>query len=210
DAQREPLPWVNWQGTVYHGLPDDLYGFRDSPGRYLAFVGRICPEKRVDWAIEIAIRSGMPLKIAAKVDAADREYFKSRIERLLDHKLIEFVGEVGESEKEELLGGAHALLFPIDWPEPFGLAMIEAMACGTPVIAFGRGSVPEVVDDGETGFVVADVDDAVEAVERVKTLSRRGCRAVFERRFDVRRMARDYLSVYSRLLDHSLEVGTAA
>ncbi len=149
DAQREPLPWANWLATVYHGLPPDLYRFRGEPGGYLAFLGRISPEKRVDRAIEIAQRVRMPLRIAAKIDAVDQAYFEREIEPLLDDPLVEYVGEIGETEKDEFLGNAQALLFPIDWPEPFGLVMIEALACGTPVIAYRHGSVPEVLDDGE-------------------------------------------------------------
>jgi glycosyltransferase involved in cell wall biosynthesis len=199
-AQREPLPWVNWQGTVYHGLPRNLYTFHDKPGDYLAYLGRISPEKRVDSAIEIAKRAGMPLKIAAKVDKADKEYFDSVIKPLLKQPLIEFIGEIGEAEKNDFLGGAYALLFPIDWPEPFGLVMIEAMACGTPVIARCRGSVPEVMEDGVTGYIINDIDEAVEAVEKVSSLERRRCREVFEERFTVTRMAKNYLKIYERLI----------
>ena len=200
NAQREPLAWINWQATVYHGLPEDLYRFRDEPGTYLAFLGRISPEKRVDRAIEIARRIGMPLKIAAKVDAVDREYFEDVIEPLLCGPNIEYVGEIGEGEKDDFLGNAYALLFPIDWPEPFGLVMIEAMACGTPVIAYHRGSVPEVLDDGVTGFIVSDLEDAVQAAERISQLDRRQCRRVFEERFSAGRMARDYIAVYENLV----------
>jgi glycosyltransferase involved in cell wall biosynthesis len=199
DAQRTPLPPVNWVATVYHGLPDDLYRFREQPGSYLAFLGRISPEKRVDRAIDIATRLGMPLKIAAKVDAVDREYFDTTIAPLLHGPNIEYVGEVGEGEKDELLGNAFALLFPIDWPEPFGLVMIEALACGTPVIAYCRGSVPEVIDDGVTGFIVTGLDDALAAAERVASLDRRRCRQVFEERFTASRMAGDYVAVYETL-----------
>ena len=199
NAQREALPWLNWRGTVYHGLPADLLRFHERPGKYLAFLGRISPEKRVDRAIEIARRVGMEIKIAAKVDPVDREYFQSVIAPLLSWPKAEFVGEVGESEKDEFLGNAYALVFPIDWPEPFGLAMIEAMACGTPVVAFRRGSVPEVVDEGVSGFIVDHLQDAARAVERVASLSRRGVRAAFEERFSAARMARDYLSLYERL-----------
>jgi glycosyltransferase involved in cell wall biosynthesis len=200
NAQREPLAWANWQATVYHGLPADLYQFREHPGSYLAFLGRISPEKRVDRAIAIARRTGMPLKIAAKVDAVDREYFESTIAPLLRDAYTEYVGEIGEGEKDDFLGNAYALLFPIDWPEPFGLAMIEALACGTPVIAYRRGSVPEILDDGVTGFIVSDFDSAVQAAGRVAGLDRRRCRAVFEERFVAARMARDYVSVYDRLI----------
>jgi glycosyltransferase involved in cell wall biosynthesis len=198
-SQRSPLPWANWHGTVYHGLPPDLYRFHEASGRYLCFMGRISPEKRVDRAIEIARRIGMPLKIAAKVDNVDRKYFEQVIEPLLRLPGIEYVGEVGEGEKDELLGNAYALVFPIDWPEPFGLVMIEAMACGTPTIAYRQGSVPEVLDDGISGFIVEDLDQAVRAAERVETLDRRRCRQVFEKRFAVERMACDYLALYERL-----------
>ena len=201
DAQRSPLPPVNWQGTVYHGLPPDLYTFQPNPGRYLAFLGRICPEKRVDRAIEIARRAGMRLKIAAKVDKADQAYFRSEIEPLLGDSLVEFIGEIGEGEKEAFLGNAYAVLFPIDWPEPFGLVMIEAMACGTPVIAYRCGSVPEVLDEGLTGYIVDSLEDAVSAVKKVGDLDRGRCRDVFEQRFSVSRMARDYLAIYERQLE---------
>src|SRR5207302_512840 len=195
DAQRQPLAWANWQATVYHGLPRDLHGLRSAPGTYLAFLGRISPEKRVDRAVEIARRVGMKLRVAAKVDPADRVYYEEQIAPLFKKagSLVEFIGEVGGKEKDEFLGNAHALLFPIGWPEPFGLVMIEAMACGTPVIAFRNGSVPEVMDDGVTGFVVDTVEEAVKAVERVGEISRAGCRQVFEERFSVSRMARDYV-----------------
>ena len=208
-AQREPLPWLNWQGTVYHGLPEDLYTFREQPGTYLAFLGRISPEKRVDRAIDIAKRVGIPLKIAAKVDRVDREYYTEVIKPLLDHPLIEYVGEVGEGEKDAFLGEAYALLFPIDWPEPFGLVMIEALACGTPVIAYRRGSVPEVLEDGVTGWIVEGLEEAVQAVERVATISRTRCRQVFEERFSASRMAQDYLRIYLRLLEGETERAAA-
>jgi glycosyltransferase involved in cell wall biosynthesis len=202
DAQRRPLPWVNWQGTVYHGLPLDLHTFRPQPGRYLAFLGRIAPEKRVDRAIAIARRAGIHLKIAAKVDNADRAYFEQQIAPLLKQAgpAVEFIGEVGGPEKDEFLGNALALLFPIDWPEPFGLVMIEALACGTPVVAWRHGSVPEVMEDGVTGFVVDSLEQAVAAVGRVGELSRRRCREAFEQRFSAPRMARDYLRIYRKLL----------
>jgi glycosyltransferase involved in cell wall biosynthesis len=201
DAQREPLPWINWQATVYHGLPDDLYRFRAAPGRYLAFLGRISPEKGVDRAIEIAQAVRMPLRIAAKVDRVDEEYFETVVRPLLRDPLVEFLGEISETEKDGFLGEAQALLFPIDWPEPFGLVMIEALACGTPVIAWRDGSVPEVMEQGRTGFIVASVAEAVEAVRRVQQLSRARCRETFERRFNVARMARDYVDVYERLVE---------
>ena len=201
DAQREPLPWLNWLGTVYHGLPEDLYNFREKPGDYLAFLGRIAPEKRVDRAIEIAKRIGMPIKIAAKVDKVDKDYFEDVVEPLLRNPLVEYVGEIGEGEKDEFLGNAYALLFPINWPEPFGLVMIEAMACGTPVIAYRRGSVPEVMEEGATGFIVQGLEDAIEAVHRIPTLSRKRCRQVFEERFSASRMARDYIALYQQVVE---------
>lgn len=201
DAQRGPLPWANWQATVHHGLPHDLYRFRARTGSYLAFLGRISPEKRVDRAIEIAKRVGIPLKIAAKVDRVDKEYFESVIEPLLRAPLIEYIGEIGDGEKDEFLGNAYALLFPINWPEPFGLVMIEAMACGTPVIAYRRGSVPEVIDDGLTGFIVNSLEEAVQAVRRVPELNRASCRKAFEDRFSSKRMADDYLQIYERMSD---------
>lgn len=196
NEQRKPVTFVNWVATVYHGLPEDLYTFCPRQGKYLAFLGRIHPEKRVDRAIEIAQRTGMELRIAAKVDKADRDYFESHVRPLLSRPGITFVGEIGEEQKQEFLANAYALLFPIDWPEPFGLVMIEAMACGTPVIAWPRGSVPEVIRDGETGFLVDSIDAAVAAVARVPSLRREQCRLRFEERFSARRMARDYLAVY--------------
>jgi glycosyltransferase involved in cell wall biosynthesis len=199
DAQREPLPWLNWQATVHHGIPLDLHSFQPDPGDYLLFLGRISPEKRPDRAIEIASRAGIPLKIAAKVDKADEAYFNQCIKPLLRNPLVDFAGEVGGSEKDKLLANALALVFPIDWPEPFGLVMIEALACGTPVIACCRGSVPEIVEDGVTGYLIEGVDDGVLAVERVGALDRRRCRDAVERRFSASRMARDYLSVYERV-----------
>jgi glycosyltransferase involved in cell wall biosynthesis len=210
DAQRRPIPWAQWLETVYHGLPEDLFKFHEAPGDYLAFLGRISPEKRVDRAVEIAKRAGMPLKIAAKVDKADRDYFEAVIKPLLDPSLVEFIGEIGGKEKEEFLGKAYALLFPIDWPEPFGLVMIEAMACGAPVIAWPHGSVPEIMEDG-AGFVVEDVEEAARAVERLASFDRRRCREVFERRFTAARMAEDYVNIYERLLEKApaVEFGMA-
>jgi glycosyltransferase involved in cell wall biosynthesis len=206
NSQRDPLPWANWQATVYHGLPKDLLRFRSETGRYLAFLGRICPEKRVDRAIEIAKQTGIPLKIAAKVDPVDKRYFKRVIEPLLrDCSIAEWVGEISDRQKDEFLGNAYALLFPIDWPEPFGLVMIEAMACGTPVIAYEGGSVAEVIEEGRTGFIVTELEDATEAVRRVPDVSRAHCREVFEKRFTVTRMARDYVKVYMRIIDRSNE-----
>lgn len=201
DAQRSPLAEANWQATVHHGLPVDLYRFHPEAGTYLAFLGRISPEKRLDRAIEIAKRCGIPLKIAAKVDLVDQDYFRSVIAPLLDDPLIEYLGEMGDGEKEAFLGQAYALVFPIDWPEPFGLVMIEAMACGTPVVAYRRGAVGEVMKDGRSGFVVDTLDEAVDAVHRVATLSRARCREVFEQRFTATRMAKDYLNVYERLIN---------
>ncbi|MBX6312649.1 MAG: glycosyltransferase family 4 protein [Isosphaeraceae bacterium] len=201
DAQRAPLPWVRWCGTVHHGLPEDLYSFHEGPGQYLAFLGRVSPEKRVDRAIEIAQRLDLPLKIAAKVDKVDREYFEAVVRPRLDDPRVEFIGEIGEDQKNEFLGNALAVLFPIDWPEPFGMVMIEAMACGTPVVAYRNGSVPEVMEDGVTGFIVSSIEEAVEATRRVEQLSRRRVREVFERRFTATRMARDYLAVYETILE---------
>ena len=195
-SARRQLAWR----TVPHGLAAEPYIFKAEPSAgYLAFLGRISPEKRPDRAIAIAKRSGLPLKIAAKVDAADRAYFHEVIEPLLADPLIEFVGEIGDAEKSAFLGNAAALLFPIDWPEPFGLVMIEAMACGTPVIAWRCGSVPEVVDHGVTGFIVATEDEAVAAVARLHLIDRRRVRGVFERRFTATVMARNYLRLYWRL-----------
>jgi glycosyltransferase involved in cell wall biosynthesis len=199
DAQRKPLEWANWQATVHHGLPPELYPYRDAPGEYLAFLGRFSPEKRADRAIEIARRCQVPLKIAAKVDPADRRYFDEVVRPLLDDPMVECIGEIGEDAKADFLGHARALVFPIDWPEPFGLVMIEAMACGTPVIAFPQGSVPEILEDGRTGFVVGTIDEAVAAVHRLPELSRRGCREAFEERFTVSRMAEGYVRLYERL-----------
>lgn len=200
NAQRAPLPWVNWKATVYHGIPLNHYPFHKEAGSYLAFVGRMSPEKRPDRAIEIAKRAGMPIKLAAKIDQADREYFEEHVQPHLNEPGVEFVGEIGEAEKGQLLGEAYALLFPIDWPEPFGLIMIEAMACGTPVIAFSHGAVTEIVQDNITGFVVSSVEEAVSAVKRVRALDRRLCREAFEQRFSSERMAQDYLEVYARVL----------
>ena len=201
DAQREPLPWLNWQGTVYHGLPEASLKFAPRQGKYLAFLGRISPEKGLDEAIAIARRAGMELKIAAKIDRADQVYFDTVIKPLLKGPGVEFIGEIGHSEKSDFLGGALALLAPVQWPEPFGLVMIEAMACGTPVIAYPRGSVPEIVEDGVSGFVVRGIHQAAKAVQAVPALSRKRCRDYFERRFSARRMCEDYLTLYDRLLE---------
>ncbi len=199
DDQRTPMPWMNWTATVYHGLPENVFHFHESPGDYFAFLGRISPEKRVDRAIEVAKRLGVPLRIAAKVDKVDVDYFETSIHPLLDHPLIEYVGEIGEGEKSEFLGHAGALIFPIDWPEPFGLVMIESLACGTPVIAYRQGSVPEVITHGVDGFVVDSIDDAVTAAAST-TIDRRKCRETFERRFSVSRMASTYVETYERVI----------
>ena len=200
DAQQTPLCWANWIGKVLHGLPRDLHRLGSGDGGYLAFLGRIAPEKGPDRAIAIARRAGVPLQIAAKVDPVDRDYFEHTIAPLLQDPLIEFIGEIGENEKGGFLGDAVALLFPIDWPEPFGLVLIEAMANGTPVIAFGRGSVPEIIEDGVTGFIVDDVDAAAAAAPLAKQLDRRAIRKRFEERFTAERMTRDYLTLYQRVL----------
>jgi glycosyltransferase involved in cell wall biosynthesis len=204
NRQREPLPDANWLGTVYHGLPAGLYPFVERPrGGYLAFLGRISPEKRLDRAITIARRAGLPLKVAAKIDSVDRAYFHDHIQPLLDDPLVEFIGEIADAEKAGFLGDAAALLFPIDWPEPFGLVMIEAMACGTPVVGWNCGSVPEVLDDGITGRIVDSEDAAVAAVEEVMSFDRRTVRKVFEQRFSAAAMARGYVEMYWRLLGDS-------
>jgi glycosyltransferase involved in cell wall biosynthesis len=200
NSQRKPLPAARWMATVPHGLPPKLYTFSPETGQYLAFIGRISPEKRLDRAVDIAQRTGMPLKIAAKVDKADAEYFRNSIKPLLDSDLVEYVGEIDEHEKAAFFGNAYALLFPIDWEEPFGLVMIESLACGTPVIAFNRGSVPEVIQDGVTGFIVNNIDEAVEAIDRIPELSRTVCRRIFELRFTAERMAREYVDVYRELM----------
>jgi glycosyltransferase involved in cell wall biosynthesis len=201
NAQRTPLPWLEWKGTVYHGLPKNLLPYQAEPSDYLVFLGRVSPEKRLDRAIEIAGRVGMRLVVAAKIDRNDKAYYEDKIKPLMQQPHVEYIGEVGERDKPALLGNARALLFPIDWPEPFGMVMIEAMACGTPVIAFRNGSVPEVLTDGETGLLCNTVDEAVAAVERLPELSRAQCRATFERRFTAARMARDYVDLYRSQLD---------
>ncbi len=209
-AQRRPLALANWLATVHHGLPRDLLDFSPRHQGYLAFVGRVSPEKRPDRAIEIARRAGMPLRIAAKVDAVDATYFREVVEPLLPGGDVEFLGEIDDAGKNDLLGGAAALLFPIDWPEPFGLVMIEAMACGTPVIAWHAGSVPEVVDDGVTGSIVRTIDEAVAAVRRLDALDRARVRAVFERRFSVTTMSNRYLDLYARVGRLALPPGRSA
>jgi glycosyltransferase involved in cell wall biosynthesis len=200
DSQREPLPHANYVRTIYHGLPERLLLPAFGGGGYLAFLGRISPEKAPDAAIRIAAKAGMKLKIAAKVDNVDREYFTQRIEPLLSQPHVEFLGEIGDGDKAEFLGNAAALLFPIAWREPFGLAMIEAMACGTPVIALRNGSVPEVIEDGVTGFIIENEDEAAAAAQRLHQLDRARIRHVFEQRFTARRMAEDYLALYRQLI----------
>ena len=188
NSQRRPVPHANWVRTIHHGLPEGLLGPRPVTPSYLGVLGRIAPEKGVDRAIRIAIRCGIPLKIAAKVDRADQDYYNEVIRPLIDHPLIEYIGEINDHEKSDFLSGAIGLLVPIDWPEPFGLVMIEAMACGTPVVAYNRGSVPEIVDEGVTGFIVEDEISAIAAVDRLSRLDRAGVRRQFEKRFTARRM----------------------
>ena len=200
NAQRDPLPHLNWQGTAYHGFPPETYTPYTKAGKYLAFLGRTSPEKGLDKAIDIAKKLGMPLKVAAKIDKADQDYFDSCIKPALDAKDIEFLGEIGYPEKNKFLGEALALLFPVCWPEPFGIVMIEAMACGTPVIAYPFGSVPEVMRDGISGFTVPDLDGAVEAVKKIDQLDRKQIRKYFEQRFTAARMTQDYQRIYERVL----------
>lgn len=200
DAQRAPMPWASWLTTVHHGIPEELHTPNYAQGEYLAFLGRISPEKRVDRAIEIAGEVGMPLRVAAKIDEIDRRYFEAEISDLLADSDVEFIGEIGDAEKTEFLGNAAALLFPIDWPEPFGLVMIEALACGTPVIAFRGGSVAEIIEHGVTGFIVQSVDEAVHAVKRVSEIDRRVCRRQFMERFTARRMCERYIAAYERAI----------
>ena len=201
NAQRRPIPKANWVATVHHGLPAGALQPQPIPPSYLAFLGRISPEKGADHAIRISQRCGIPLKIAAKVDRADEDYFAETIRPLLSTPGVEFIGEIGDAQKSEFLSGAIALLLPIDWPEPFGLVMIEAMACGVPVVAFNRGSVSEIVEDGVTGFVVEDETSAAGAVRDVASLSRNAIRRRFEERFTARRMAEDYIHLYRKLID---------
>jgi glycosyltransferase involved in cell wall biosynthesis len=210
ENQRIPLPEANWVGTVYHGLPQDLLRPAFEPGSYLAFLGRLTAEKGPEPAIRIARAVGMPLQIAAKVPRGEKTFFRERIEPQVDGKQVRLVGEVNDRAKQGFLAGAAALLFPIDWPEPFGLVMIEAMACGTPVIAFKSGSVPEVVDHGITGFVVSNEEEAIEAIGRLRELDRRRVRAQFEKRFSSRRMAEEYLGHYTALASHQNFTGRSA
>lgn len=200
-AQRNPLPFANWIGNVYHGLPANGLKPGRGEGKYLAFLGRISPEKRVDRAIEIAVKSGMNLKIAAKIDRVDREYFESQIKHLLDQPGIEYIGEIREDQKSKFLGDAAAYLFPIDWPEPFGLTVIEAAACGTPTLAFRCGSVPEIVVEGVSGLIVDSVNEAVASIERLVAMDRAAVRGVFEKRFTGSRMAQDYVTLYESILN---------
>jgi glycosyltransferase involved in cell wall biosynthesis len=210
DAQRAPLPNQNWVATVHHGFPQRDFRFHPEPGSYLAFLGRISREKRVDRAIEIAKACGWPLKIAAKIDPSDVLYFKNEIAPLMEHPLIEYIGEIPDSKKSSFLGQARAMLFPIDWPEPFGLVMIESLACGTPIVAYRGGSVVEVVDDGVTGFVVDDLDEAIDATKRTHTLDRRACRDAFTRRFSAGRMASAYVRLYRQLTSSAAGAGIVA
>lgn len=200
-AQRKPLPHINWVGSVYHGIPKDLFVPNYQEGKYLAFLGRVSPEKGLDRAIEIAIASGLPLKVAAKIDVNDREYFEQQIEKKLDHPLVEYIGEISESEKNDFLGNAIALVFPINWDEPFGLVLIEALACGTPVVACNRGSVPELITPGMTGYIVETNAEAVKAIANIGAIDRRTCRKAFEERFTASRMAASYLDVYNSVLE---------
>jgi glycosyltransferase involved in cell wall biosynthesis len=200
DAQRAPLSHMNWVGTVYHGMPSNLLRFSERGGDYLAFIGRISPEKGIDLAIEVALASGVPLKIAAKVDAVDREYFAEVIEPRIQPPMIEYIGEINDAQKSDFLGGALALLFTIDWPEPFGLAMIEALACGTPVIARPCGSVREIVKPGVTGFIAREKDELVAAVSKINSIPRERCRREFEQRFTSEVMVEKYERVYQRLI----------
>jgi glycosyltransferase involved in cell wall biosynthesis len=199
-AQRAPLPWANWQATVHHGMPRKLLNYGEGRGNYLAFLGRVSPEKGLDDAIKISRSSGMPLKIAAKVDPVDGSYFNNKIKPMLECPLVEFIGEIGSAEKNAFLGNAAALLFPINWPEPFGIVLIEALACGTPVIAYRHGSVPEIIVDGLTGFIVSNIGGAVDAVSKLSRIDRRKCRSHFEHHFSDERMAREYCAIYQRLL----------
>ncbi|MBS9525039.1 glycosyltransferase family 4 protein [Litoribacter ruber] len=201
NSQRLPINRANWQGTIYHGLPFDLYEKGSGEGNYVVFMGRISHEKRPDRAIEIARRAGINIKIAAKIDKVDKEYFDTKISHLMEQPHVEFIGEVGEEKKGEILKNAKALLFPIEWPEPFGMVMIEAMACGTPVIAYHRGSVPEVIDRGETGFIVNSLEEAVKALENIELLDRGQIRRIFEKRFSAKVMASNYVKVYEKLLN---------
>lgn len=198
--QRQPFPKNNWLATIYHGMPENLYTYQEKPGQYLVFLGRSAPEKGIEEAITIAKKSGIKLKISTKIDKTEQEYFATKIKPLLNNSLIEFIGEINDRGKNELLSNALALLFPINWPEPFGLVMIEAMACGTPVIAYRHGSVPEIIQDNETGFICNNAKEAADAVLKISSLSRKRCRQIFEQRFTSRRMAEDYIKIFQMIL----------
>ena len=198
NSQRRPLPMANWVGTVYHGLPEDLYQPGNGEGDYVVFLGRFSPEKRADRAIEIARRAGLKIKVAAKVDKADEKYFEKEIRHLLNQPHVEYLQEIGETEKGPLLANAKALLFPIDWPEPFGMVLIEAMACGTPVIAYNHGSVPEIIEHGKTGFIVDSIEKATEALQHIHLISRSACRETFERKYSDIVMAKNYVHLYEK------------
>lgn len=200
-SQREPLPQINWVGNVYHGLPDNLYSPGEGKGDYALFIGRISPEKRLDRAIEIAAKAEVPLKVAAKVDKLDKTYFEKEILHLLAQPHVEFIGEVGEEQKNELIGNAKAVLFPIDWAEPFGMVLIESLACGTPVIAYGMGSVPEILEQGKSGFIVKSIEEAVLALKNIHQINRSDCRKAFMERFLAKRMAEDYVALYQKIID---------
>ena len=201
DSQRKPLPQANFVGTVYHGLPENLHKKGNGDGGYVAFLGRISPEKGIDKAIEWAIAANVPLKVAAKIDKVDQLYFKTEIEPLFNHPLIEYIGEINESQKTRFLGKAQALLFPINWSEPFGMVMIEAMSCGTPIIAHGKGSVPEIIEEGKNGFIVTSTKEAVATIQRLKKVDRNVVREIFEQRFTAERMAKDYVEIYKKLVE---------
>lgn len=206
-SQRKPLPQANWTGNVYHGIPCGLFSEGKGNGEYLAFLGRISPEKGLETAINISKRTGIPLKIAAKIDKVDDRYFNENIKPLLDHKGIEFIGEINDRQKNEFLGNAKALLFTINWDEPFGMVMIEANACGTPVVAFGLGSVPEIITDGMNGFIVQDEEEAINAINRIDSLNRSRVRKTFEQRFSSERMANDYVEIYKQLIQYQIKTG---
>lgn len=206
-SQRKPLPWCNWVGTVHHGLPD-LYQPHYEPGKYLAYLGRMSPEKRPDHAIALAKRVGIPLKIAAKVDPADEAYFRAEIEPQLRHPLIEFIGEITDREKDDFVGNAIALVCPYDWPEPFGIVLIEALACATPVLAYRRGSIPEIIEPGISGFISETLDEMVASVANLGSIDRRACRAAFDRRFTAKRMVTDYLKIYDELTNGTRTVAS--
>lgn len=205
-AQQSSIPTANWVGNVYHGIPASMFKPGLGNGGYAVFLGRFSREKRVDRAIEIAAKAGLPLKIAAKLDKNDREYFESEIKHLLVHPGVEYVGEVNDIQKQVLLGNAKVLLLPIDWPEPFGMVMIEALACGTPVVAYGHGSVPEIIDHGKNGFVVSTVDEAVDAMKHIDSISRAGCRADFLNRFECKQMASAYLTLYEKVINENEQI----